>query len=356
MRIPRSADTVLIQLEPLIPAQGASSTLKYVLTASLARAEEEWRPDPHLVSLDPTSPSSQVLSHPPRSPSPSSPFTDPDAPSFPRPTRPSPLPHAAVSTPALSGRGTGKGRFGGMGEMGARSEERHKTSQSFGGGPNEGFIQCVLRLSSLLHVGADTTGSMINTLALDEPAEVSEGSEEDSFASTTLSSSLSEPHSSEDEGPPSFLSPLPTTAEPEDTQDMTSSIYAIHRPIAARRRTVTGEAGEFVKEGRYAAQRERSETTDTTDSSKSTTRRQKLAEKLEDVFGIDGGEEVLAGEFWSCTSVTRLLMGICAAEFPCWLFRSVLLQGFMYLTTGHICFYAYLPHTEVSPCEAEGRT
>lgn len=35
------------------------------------------------------------------------------------------------------------------------------------------------------------------------------------------------------------------------------------------------------------------------------------------------------------------------AEYKCWLFRSVLLQGFMYLTTGHICFYAYLPRKEV---------
>lgn len=36
------------------------------------------------------------------------------------------------------------------------------------------------------------------------------------------------------------------------------------------------------------------------------------------------------------------------AEFPCWLFRSVLLQGFAFLTTGHICFYAYLQKKEVS--------
>ncbi len=28
---------------------------------------------------------------------------------------------------------------------------------------------------------------------------------------------------------------------------------------------------------------------------------------------------------------------------PCWLFRSLLLQGHLYLTNGHLCFYAYLP-------------
>ncbi|OBT79468.1 hypothetical protein VF21_02015 [Pseudogymnoascus sp. 05NY08] len=30
-------------------------------------------------------------------------------------------------------------------------------------------------------------------------------------------------------------------------------------------------------------------------------------------------------------------------EYPCWLMKSVLLQGYMYLTEKHICFYAYLP-------------
>jgi sterol 3beta-glucosyltransferase len=30
-------------------------------------------------------------------------------------------------------------------------------------------------------------------------------------------------------------------------------------------------------------------------------------------------------------------------EYPCWLLQSVLLQGFLYVTAKHICFYAYLP-------------
>ncbi|CRK42911.1 hypothetical protein BN1708_008906 [Verticillium longisporum] len=30
-------------------------------------------------------------------------------------------------------------------------------------------------------------------------------------------------------------------------------------------------------------------------------------------------------------------------EYPCWLLQSVLLQGYMYITARHICFYAYLP-------------
>jgi sterol 3beta-glucosyltransferase len=30
-------------------------------------------------------------------------------------------------------------------------------------------------------------------------------------------------------------------------------------------------------------------------------------------------------------------------EYPCWLMQNVALQGYMYITEGHVCFYAYLP-------------
>lgn len=35
-------------------------------------------------------------------------------------------------------------------------------------------------------------------------------------------------------------------------------------------------------------------------------------------------------------------------EYPCWLLKTVLLQGYMYVTTNHLCFYAYLPKKAVS--------
>jgi len=56
-------------------------------------------------------------------------------------------------------------------------------------------------------------------------------------------------------------------------------------------------------------------------------RRVRLAEKLRDVFELPGIEEV-----W--------------AELPCWLLRSVLLQGYMYLTNAHLCFFAHMPCRE----------
>jgi len=49
-----------------------------------------------------------------------------------------------------------------------------------------------------------------------------------------------------------------------------------------------------------------------------------LATRLKEIFGFERPETVVA-------------------EFPCWLLQSVLLQGYLYLTRHHICFYAYLP-------------
>ncbi|KAK7064572.1 sterol 3-beta-glucosyltransferase [Favolaschia claudopus] len=56
-------------------------------------------------------------------------------------------------------------------------------------------------------------------------------------------------------------------------------------------------------------------------------RRVRLAEKLKQVFELEGIEEV-----W--------------AEMPCWLLRSVLLQGYMYLTNSYLCFFAHMPARE----------
>ncbi|KAI2627598.1 glycosyltransferase family 1 protein [Hypoxylon sp. NC1633] len=49
-----------------------------------------------------------------------------------------------------------------------------------------------------------------------------------------------------------------------------------------------------------------------------------LARQLKRIFEFDEPEEVIE-------------------EYPCWLLQSVLLQGYLYITAKHICFYAYLP-------------
>ncbi|KAG1826254.1 uncharacterized protein BJ212DRAFT_335509 [Suillus subaureus] len=56
-------------------------------------------------------------------------------------------------------------------------------------------------------------------------------------------------------------------------------------------------------------------------------RRTRLAEKLKEIFELNAIDEVLA-------------------EMPCWLLRSVLLQGYMYLTNSHLCFFAHMPSRE----------
>lgn len=49
-----------------------------------------------------------------------------------------------------------------------------------------------------------------------------------------------------------------------------------------------------------------------------------LEETLMKIFDLNEEEEVLA-------------------EYPCWLMQSVLLQGYMYITSKHVCYFAYLP-------------
>ncbi|POS86803.1 hypothetical protein EPUL_001507 [Erysiphe pulchra] len=49
-----------------------------------------------------------------------------------------------------------------------------------------------------------------------------------------------------------------------------------------------------------------------------------LSKKLMEIFNLERAEEVIE-------------------EYPCCLMNSVLLQGYMYITKKHICFYAYLP-------------
>ncbi|KAG9581747.1 UDP-Glycosyltransferase/glycogen phosphorylase, partial [Aureobasidium melanogenum] len=48
-----------------------------------------------------------------------------------------------------------------------------------------------------------------------------------------------------------------------------------------------------------------------------------LPDALKDIFNFDEAEKVIA-------------------KYPCWYLQSVLLQGFIYITQRHICFYAYL--------------
>jgi sterol 3beta-glucosyltransferase len=53
-----------------------------------------------------------------------------------------------------------------------------------------------------------------------------------------------------------------------------------------------------------------------------------LAARIQQIFEFEEAEEVIS-------------------EYPCWLLQSILLQGYMYVTQKHICFYAYIPKKHV---------
>lgn len=54
-----------------------------------------------------------------------------------------------------------------------------------------------------------------------------------------------------------------------------------------------------------------------------------LAQRIHQIFELEDVEEVIS-------------------EYPCWLLQSILLQGYMYITQKHICFYAYISKKHVS--------
>ena len=53
-----------------------------------------------------------------------------------------------------------------------------------------------------------------------------------------------------------------------------------------------------------------------------------LANRIQQIFDFEDVEEVIS-------------------EYPCWLLQSILLQGYMYITQKHLCFYAYMPRKHV---------
>ena len=70
-----------------------------------------------------------------------------------------------------------------------------------------------------------------------------------------------------------------------------------------------------------------------------------LSRRLMEIFGFDQPEEVASGLSFILGDAFEQANG--PLEYPCWLLQSVLLQGYMYITEKHICFYAYLPKKSV---------
>lgn len=167
---------------------------------------------------------------------------------------------------------------------------------------------------------------------------------ESSTTTTSTDSSTGEP--------PSFLSPLPQSSGNRPragtgTNLEASVIDAIHRPMERKE-----EGGDDAGEENSEQEQENEGEGAGSALEKTVVRRKRLASKLEEIFGFQEAEEVIAGQLFlfHSLSATQELTHLGRTEFPCWLFRSILLQGFLFLTTDHLAFYAYLPpRGEVRP-------
>lgn len=113
--------------------------------------------------------------------------------------------------------------------------------------------------------------------------------------------------SEEDADAEDFEAATPRPADVPKPEHATSELPIAFRPGVHMRRRASSHAGSI--------------TTVKVD------RRARLAEKLKEIFELNAIDEVLA-------------------EMPCWLLRSVLLQGYMYLTNSHLCFFAHMPSRE----------
>lgn len=108
--------------------------------------------------------------------------------------------------------------------------------------------------------------------------------------------------------------PLPVTQRSGSTTPRSAPVLS--RMIEAQTRFDTSALSSEEH-----AQLEKEECGQSSELEKSTTL---LSIRLKDIFGFESPERVIA-------------------EFPCWLMQSIALQGYMYVTEAHICFYAYLP-------------
>lgn len=108
----------------------------------------------------------------------------------------------------------------------------------------------------------------------------------------------------------------------EDMAEMDTASGLPHKgpPVMAQMLAARDEAAE---RGSFDLRRSYDQTAESSSSGEQGTH-SSLAQRLKEIFDFDTTERVVD-------------------EFPCWLMKSVLLQGYLYVTSNHICFYAYLP-------------
>ena len=114
-----------------------------------------------------------------------------------------------------------------------------------------------------------------------------------------------------------FLPPRPSIETPSDTPKSGDA-------AKGKARATTGDEIHVEKQRRSDRRGEQG-SSDGVASSKGPV---SLATRIQQIFEFDQAEEVIS-------------------EYPCWLLQSILLQGYMYITQKHICFYAYISKKHV---------
>ncbi|SPO27170.1 probable UDP-glucose:sterol glucosyltransferase [Ustilago trichophora] len=109
----------------------------------------------------------------------------------------------------------------------------------------------------------------------------------------------------------------------QDSTDV-QSVHMQKQDSASQARSSSQRSAEHVLDPLLIRPYSDSHPSSEIQSDKSELDRDRLLQQLKDVFQLDPTETLHLAQ-------------------PCWLFRSLLLQGHLYLTSGHICFYAYLP-------------
>ena len=172
------------------------------------------------------------------------------------------------------------------------------------------------RLSS-----ANTFPSMLDDSLQDDKADRSKAGRLRTFPKLKMSNrknGSSEAQASDQMSSSQLLPPQPSPVEPSPQE-------ARHSLSTSKAKITPGEEVHVEKEG-STGRKSRHGSSAGLAKTKSPL---PLAQRLQQVFEFDVPEEVIS-------------------EYPCWLLQSILLQGYMYITQKHICFYAYIPKKHVS--------
>jgi len=146
------------------------------------------------------------------------------------------------------------------------------------------------------------------------------------------------PSRSKSKTPPTTDSPPPESHH-ESPPEILVSRMPTHTPVMSRMLEAKAEASLRPS---FDLLREGSGLTD--DSDPGNKHSSSLAKRLMEIFEFENAEDVIEGLNLQRYTVREMLTQL---EYPCWLLKSVLLQGYMYITAKHICFYAYLPKKSV---------